>query len=375
MPFLKELYDFFRSRGRLESTPYVPNKKQLAEKKRSHFPFDFDRWYPQLKQYSIPSQIISISPAMAKAMTHFYAQRFLKKPLLTENDLVELRQMETQLDHIITPEAFPNGLFVRMSDRSPKDGCVLREDGQTALSSYSMALRAKELQPGKNEQIICLTALQMKQLKCNRTQQVINLLLSSERVYSDLLLALDCHEWLEHDEWSTSIILRDWLPSLEQEQEFRVFVADGVVTAISQYNHYCVFPSLVGITAESIQLLTHKMIDLVRTIHPLVHLDNYALDLAVIDGELIVIELNPLEKSTGACLFSWDVDGDVLRGKLGSLDPELRVRRDPLPHLDAVIETIMNDQSDFSDDHEPYNTWLEKHDPTVSLMPAPKWNA
>lgn len=58
--------------------------------------------------------------------------------------------------------------------------------------------------------------------------------------FVDLLQALECVEDPD-DTWCTSLILRCWDPSLRHDWEFRCFVHEGCLTAISQYNHYCVF--------------------------------------------------------------------------------------------------------------------------------------
>ena len=48
-----------------------------------------------------------------------------------------------------------------------------------------------------------------------------------------------------------------------------------------------------------------------------------------------VLELNPFESATSACLFDWSVDGAVLRGEgpAGSNGFEMRVRRQPMPGI------------------------------------------
>ena len=59
-------------------------------------------------------------------------------------------------------------------------------------------------------------------------KDTLALLLSSERVF------LDCVDWLKHGE-PEQICLRQWEDRLCIENEFRCFVHDGNMTAISQF--------------------------------------------------------------------------------------------------------------------------------------------
>ena len=63
-----------------------------------------------------------------------------------------------------------------------------------------------------------------------------------------------------------------------------------------------------------------------------------------------MLELNPFESSTSACLFDWAVDGSVLRGQTHS-DFEMRVRKSPLtgildravPHIRKRLQNWVSD--------------------------------
>jgi hypothetical protein len=50
-------------------------------------------------------------------------------------------------------------------------------------------------------------------------------------------------DWLSFGE-SEQIVLREWTEGLEIENEFRLFVCDGNLTAASQYDHYAYYPAL-----------------------------------------------------------------------------------------------------------------------------------
>jgi hypothetical protein len=74
-------------------------------------------------------------------------------------------------------------------------------------------------------------------LRVTSGADAIQLLLSSERVFTDL------QDWLRWGE-PEQIVLRSWLPTMTYDYEFRVFVFENRITAISQYDHYTFYDFL-----------------------------------------------------------------------------------------------------------------------------------
>jgi D123 len=334
-------------------TRSVVTESRLS-KKTIHFSSDFDRWYPQLKNHTFKSKILPIDVETAKAMVNFYKRLNLGKGNLTSNDIEAIKSLEQQIDALIQLHFEDEGVFVRMSNRSPKDGTPLLE------SSDSMYLKLKEIsmmEIDDNSKVIKISDEQMKVLRCTKSRQVLNLLLTSERVFSDLLLAIDCFELNETDKWSTSIILREWQPLLKQENEFRLFVKNGKVTAISQYTHYCCYPKLSEDNSDYLDLINKKLSQFAQSIHDEVGQDDYILDLALIGEEVKIIELNPFHKSTGGCMFSWHGDKALLYGTKESDTAKLRVRKEPLKEINTMVEMLLeehNQSLDKSNRQVPY---------------------
>jgi hypothetical protein len=143
-----------------------------------------------------------------------------------------------------------------------------------------------ELQPvheGLDIDFVFLCATLLTQLlRVTRADQAMSLLLSSERVFRDLNTDLTCleawkqqHVQISGDEdsepaqkkgqkeeekdnektdqgpvvapWSTQLIMRVWDDDIDDSNEFRCFVHQSKLTAISQYNHYCQFKHLVNL--------------------------------------------------------------------------------------------------------------------------------
>ena len=95
-----------------------------------------------------------------------------------------------------------------------------------------------------NQLMLAYSGAQLKSLCVQTGREAMCLLLSSERVYTDLLLALTCAESDPEDQWATFLALRDWDETLQHDREFRCFISNGRMTAISQYNHYIWSPDL-----------------------------------------------------------------------------------------------------------------------------------
>jgi hypothetical protein len=314
------------------------------QKKSIHFPYDFDRWFARLKQFTFRSDVLPITPPTARAMVKFYQHYFNIKHDLTREDVQLLKELEENIESSIRSinkqVGGNNGVFVRMSNRSPKDGAVLLPKDKTIASIYETALKGID-EDDNNNKMVAICDVQMQLLRCTESKQVLNLLLTSERVYADLLLALDCQEASKNDEWSTSVILREWQPKLKQDFEFRVFVCNDKVTAISQYNHWCVYDSLHGKPNQELKERLHAY---AMKVHPYVNQHEYVIDLAVVGNDILVVELNPFDSTTGACMFDWRADKEILHGSTDSKEPAFRVRETIMPGLKSTVKSMLTQE-------------------------------
>ncbi len=115
---------------------------------------------------------------------------------------------------------------------------------------------------------------------------------------------------------------------MPQDHEFRCFVSNHKIQGISQYHCYTKFPSL-----QDRDHILHIR-DVIVKFHELAKtslvMPNYVMDVAVLpDSSCYLIEVNPFGPymSSGAALFNWEKDGDLLYGKKESKDglPEIRI--------------------------------------------------
>jgi len=190
----------------------------------------------------------------------------------------------------------------------------------------------------------------------------MSLLLSSERVFVDMNEALICLDGSELNEWNEQVSVRQWQDELEDQFEFRCFVRSGRLVAISQYNHYCSFPDVLNMREalhKNVVQFCHERV-LPRLAGVTAYDEGYIVDVGVLpDQRCVVVELNPYQPSTGACLFHWKRDAQLLTDTsshsqqkdvaaddescvdIGS--PPLRARLVPMPNLGELVELALDE--------------------------------
>lgn len=98
------------------------------------------------------------------------------------------------------------------------------------------------------------------------------------------------------------------------------------LTALSQYYSQCYFPQLPRDKTKYLQ----QILDFFADIQPKIPLSSYVIDFVIIvdsnedntsnndasnsSRRVAVLELNPFNISTGACLFDWEKDEKILKG-------------------------------------------------------------
>ncbi|HOF50315.1 MAG TPA: hypothetical protein PLH22_01330 [Candidatus Colwellbacteria bacterium] len=163
-------------------------------------PTDIENWPPGLLERSIDTVFVRLTQEQATALiaTNSYGleMRGEKEPEAAAEVLDELRLI---LSNVIS-DRFPDGAFVRLGSRSPKD-------------SFDGIIHG---------------------FKCHNGQRVLELLNDSERVYDDLALA-------KHHSYLPVLALRKWI-DIADWQEFRSFVKNRKLAGISQYYYYDFYP-------------------------------------------------------------------------------------------------------------------------------------
>lgn len=181
-------------------------------------------------------------------------------------------------------------------------------------------------------------------LRVTSGAEALSLILSSERVFVDL------RDWLEFGE-PEQVALRRWEPRLRYDYEFRLFVRHGKVTAISQYDHYAVYPHLHAMR-DTIQ---KALLDFWAQIHTHVGETSYIMDLGYLqdNGTVVLVELSPFLRCTGPAMFRWEKDSEVLEN--GPM--EFRLRSTEYPGLQQLVDCW---EDRWRTKHEPYYEFYQR---------------
>lgn len=272
---------------------------------------NIENWYEDLKDYTFESVFLTISVEEATALKHAIEQ-WKGKVELTRQEQSTIssiqKRLEIEVQKFRTKDKY---VFVRLSTRSPKDSDILSERSE---ESYQRFL--KESDKSKNSQVIARIRSGIHSLKVASGSEALDILRHSDRVLLDLTEALDLSE-----QFNMAVILREWI-DVPIQMEFRGFVRNRTLTALSQYYHYVYFPELESMKDE----IQHKIFDFFEAVKDKIPLESCIMDFILIDDQVRIVELNPFVFGTEAGLFSWKSDQEILeKGPF-----EFRIRTEPV---------------------------------------------
>jgi len=237
-----------------------------------------------------------------------------------------INEMKKRLDSVISSYTLQGkDVFVRLSTRSPKDAVdkwpeklspELRQELLQMADEVTSPLDTRERQTkivkagthlDNNARLIALKRAFSRVLKMQTAEDVFELMSRSSRAISDLKRAID---YVEHIPWNLKFIVREFV-FVPIEGEFRGFVHNKSLNALSQYYTDCYFPQLPYLKTRIQQNILQFFETIVK---PAIPYDNYIIDFAFYPStnEVKIIELNPFSSSTGSALFHWVDDENVL---------------------------------------------------------------
>ena len=305
---------------------------------------DMDVWYPMLKNITFKTYFIPIKYREADAILNFHLYRNKKEEVFTKEDTKVLLQLQEKVDHYFKAnEDLKNGAMFRLSGRSGKD--MDYYDNEAIYKAYLDNLEkvSKKLNKPKtdaNTKYVSICTL-MNRFKVNNGKDVLNVLLTSERLF------LDLKDWLSHG-GREQMILRKWDDSLCSDKEFRAFVQNNELRAICQDERFALFQDLVDN-----KLVYEKLInDYFNTkVKPLMKIPNYIVDFSILkNNEVKLIEFSPFLRCTSACLFRWDLNHEEMLHGTG----KLTVREEEYKGLDYFVNEWESAQSKKSDPFDNY---------------------
>ncbi len=291
---------------------------------------DCTEWLDKVPHHlTFPTRSFPLSLLDAKALIAAYRNRVLNGRKLSDQEVQTLNRFAKFIEKQMKTHPSETGkYFIRLNPRSPKDAVLYPGIPQYTLLLDQVRRAAIQIKASIDPEMVkehkrqaALASLSVRALAITKASEAIDLFTNSERTYRDLNQALEFPKL-----WDMQVILRDFHP-IPYHNEFRAFVYNGKLTAISQYDHRIYFSELneKG-AAEKIQikLTTFFYENIAKELGK----RSYIIDFGITeDGTPKVIELNPFEPGTGPALFSWEKELQTLQGRsteLGDL-PSMRI--------------------------------------------------
>jgi len=131
------------------------------------------------------------------------------------------------------------------------------------------------------------------------------------------------HSPLYEDTTQITLYLYEFKQNLDIRKEFRVFIRENKITAISQQSLYYVNDILEPLNDNEKNDMIHKWVNIIKSyfetdVKPkITHIDSYVMDFAILsDDTPYFIELNSFGKeyASGSALFDWIQDYNILYG-------------------------------------------------------------
>jgi hypothetical protein len=146
-----------------------------------------------------------------------------------------------------------------------------------------------------------------------------------QKIIESSVTCIEGHTPIYPDVKKVDIYLLPWV-DIQPVNEFRVFVCNNKITAISQQNlYYKLYDE------ESIQKIPDNLQIIVDYFHKeiiqkITWISSYSYDFAFVNNKPYFIEMNCFGKeyATGSALFHWLLDEDILYGKSGENVIEFR---------------------------------------------------
>lgn len=247
--------------------------------------FDIDVWYPLIKANEtartvfVPLRRIEVN-AIVSHYRVWQNIRSASGSTVSDEEFQALLNLQRRIDDEL--KSFGSkGAFLRLCGRSPKDS-VLR----TTLEEFE-SLRAK-----LGSDYDAMNECRRRAMQIISASDAMWNLLTSERVYAD---ALDVLEYGEPEQ----LVLREWDDDMKMSHEFRSYIADSRIVAISQYDHYGYYPKTDRARVQSAVERAVARLDL--------GVPSFVADFLFVESsnECRLIELSPFRDCTGPALFTW----------------------------------------------------------------------
>ena len=223
------------------------SQEEIQSYQMSVLDVNTEEWFELLEDYTFPSRCVPIDIEDAKLFVSIFDRLYAKHDpsvIATIDWREHLSSVESkrikylcsclqeEMDSFLVDKG-AEFAFVKLSSRSPKDAPMaqsrFKQMYQNLISQeHLMNLTQVEIE---NLQVTSLLKAAFQALKMKFADDVIDCCVRSERVYQDLLLALALPSRFREN-W----IVRQFV-DIDVDMEFRGFVHQQRLTALSQYNY------------------------------------------------------------------------------------------------------------------------------------------
>ncbi|KAL4222897.1 hypothetical protein ACF0H5_018937 [Mactra antiquata] len=300
------------------------SEAEIKDYEKSVLEVNTEKWIDLLKDETFPTILCPFKLEAAKVFINIYERLYLNKDstvvcnidwreTLTDEERSCMDELIVDLQKSMDVFCAKGYAFVKTSSRSAKDAPMVQKHFKDL---YKQELESHPVENRtENVQITCLLKAAFIALRVKTAEEVVDMFIRSERIYQDLLLA--CVNQLSlYDE---HFVIRQFV-DIDVDMEFRGFVYDYNLVALSQYN-YAIYSERLAKGKEKYgQMITDYF---EKSVRPKLLGSNFPknsiVDFAICDegSKIWVIEVNPFYETTDGALFSWNKERDILEGAQG----------------------------------------------------------
>lgn len=317
--------------------------KEVTEYQEKVLDVNTEKWLNILQEDTFPTKYCPLYLQEAQMIMAVYERLYknLDAPqiadinwreslTLEEGELIQTiedRLQKVMNNFLITESDY---VFVKTSSRSAKDAPMAQKNFKEMYQEFLLQ-EPEEARMTENSQIICLLKAAFRAMRLRSASQVMEMTMRSERIYQDMLLALEFK-----DTFHENFVVRLFV-DIDVDMEFRGFVFNGSLVALSQYNYLICSHPLID-KKEELQEKIQEFYE--NTLKPKLESSNFVKDFIIDfavgsqDEKLWVIEINPFLVTTDAALFSWEHERHLLEGKEGF---QFRITTRPKPGAKTML--------------------------------------
>jgi len=216
---------------------------ETVKKLNDEFGFDMHNWYKSLKDYTFKSSFedLALKEAEALILVHEGKLNRAQSPALQD---LQQRIHKGINTFISENKIYSRGIFMRTSVRSPKDIILDTPKVCKPIIDELNAMLIKNKSITENECVIEAENNLKRHSKVCSGEDAIDYLCRSARVYEDL------KERTQYPQlYDVKIVLREFSEH-HISTEFRAFISNNHMTAISQYFTDCYFSDVIKYKKE-----------------------------------------------------------------------------------------------------------------------------